>query len=110
MNTGTRSKVFITPGAPQDVREKIDDAALVHRLTGVVAHGGAAGGAGQGRRRRCEHGANTVLTDAYETAVGPLLAELQEGLGVPTDPLRAVMASDERTTRTAERVGAAAGW
>ncbi|WP_283134638.1 L-rhamnose isomerase [Rhizohabitans arisaemae] len=36
VSTGTRFKVFNTPGTPRDVREKIDDAALVHRLTGVA--------------------------------------------------------------------------
>jgi len=55
-------------------------------------------------------GANTVLVDAYETDVRPLLVELRERLGVPADPLRAFMASDERTTRISQRVGVAAGW
>jgi L-rhamnose isomerase/sugar isomerase len=36
VSTGTRFKVFHTPGTPRDVREKIDDAALVHELTGVA--------------------------------------------------------------------------
>jgi L-rhamnose isomerase/sugar isomerase len=36
VSTGTRFKVFHTPGTPRDVWEKIDDAALVHRLTGVA--------------------------------------------------------------------------
>jgi len=36
VSTGTRYKVFNTPGTPRDVREKIDDAALVHELTGVA--------------------------------------------------------------------------
>ncbi len=36
VSTGTRFKVFNTPGTPRDVREKIDDAALVHELTGVA--------------------------------------------------------------------------
>lgn len=36
VSTGTRFKVFHTPGTPRDVREKLDDAALVHRLTGVA--------------------------------------------------------------------------
>ncbi|HEX6445736.1 MAG TPA: L-rhamnose isomerase [Streptosporangiales bacterium] len=36
VSTGTRFKVFHTPGTPRDVREKVDDAALVHRLTGVA--------------------------------------------------------------------------
>lgn len=34
-NSGTRFKVFGTPGTPRDVREKIADAAQVHRLTGL---------------------------------------------------------------------------
>jgi len=33
-NTGTRFKVFAQPGVPRTVREKIDDAAQVHALTG----------------------------------------------------------------------------
>jgi L-rhamnose isomerase / sugar isomerase len=35
-NTGTRFKVFAWPGAARDPYEKIADAALVHRLTGVA--------------------------------------------------------------------------
>lgn len=35
-NSGTRFKVFGTPGTPRDVREKIADAAQVHRLTGLA--------------------------------------------------------------------------
>ena len=35
-NTGTRFKVFRDPGAARTPYEKIDDAALVHRLTGVA--------------------------------------------------------------------------
>jgi L-rhamnose isomerase/sugar isomerase len=33
-NSGTRFHVYPGPGAARDVRERIDDAALVHRLTG----------------------------------------------------------------------------
>ena len=36
VSTGTRFKVFHTPGTPRNVWEKIDDAALVHQLTGVT--------------------------------------------------------------------------
>ena len=36
VSTGTRFKVFHTPGTPRDVWEKIDDAGLVNRLTGVA--------------------------------------------------------------------------
>ena len=36
VSTGTRFKVYTTPGTPRDVWEKIDDAALVHELTGVA--------------------------------------------------------------------------
>lgn len=36
VSTGTRFKVFNTPGTPRNVYEKIDDAALVHSLTGVT--------------------------------------------------------------------------
>jgi L-rhamnose isomerase / sugar isomerase len=35
-NTGTRFKVFGQPGVPRSVREKIDDAAQVHALTGAA--------------------------------------------------------------------------
>lgn len=35
-NSGTRFKVFGTPGTPRDVREKIADAATVHRFTGLA--------------------------------------------------------------------------
>jgi L-rhamnose isomerase / sugar isomerase len=35
-NTGTRFKVFAQPGVPRTAQEKIDDAAQVHRYTGVA--------------------------------------------------------------------------
>ena len=35
-NSGTRFRVFGTPGTPRSVREKIDDAAQVHRHTGLA--------------------------------------------------------------------------
>ena len=35
-NSGTRFAVFRWPGAARTVEEKLDDAALVHRLTGVA--------------------------------------------------------------------------
>jgi L-rhamnose isomerase/sugar isomerase len=35
-NSGTRFAVFAQPGAPRDVFEKLDDAAEVHRLTGIA--------------------------------------------------------------------------
>ena len=35
-NSGTRFKVFGTPGTPRTVEEKIADAAQVHRLTGLA--------------------------------------------------------------------------
>ena len=34
-NSGTRFKVFPQPGVPRDPFEKLDDAAEVHRLTGI---------------------------------------------------------------------------
>jgi L-rhamnose isomerase / sugar isomerase len=36
MNTGTRFKVFTQPGVPRTPLEKVDDAAQVHRYTGVA--------------------------------------------------------------------------
>jgi L-rhamnose isomerase / sugar isomerase len=35
-NSGTRFKVFTQPGVPRDPFEKVADAAMVHRLTGVA--------------------------------------------------------------------------
>ena len=35
-NTGTRFKVFRNPAAARDPYEKVEDAAFVHRLTGVA--------------------------------------------------------------------------
>jgi L-rhamnose isomerase / sugar isomerase len=35
-NSGTRFKVFGTPGTPRSVEEKIADAATVHRFTGLA--------------------------------------------------------------------------
>jgi L-rhamnose isomerase/sugar isomerase len=36
MNTGTRFRVWQHPGTPRTVEEKIDDAATVHRYTGIA--------------------------------------------------------------------------
>src|ERR1700759_810888 len=38
-NSGTRFKVFGTPGTPRTVEEKIADAAAVHRFTGLAPSG-----------------------------------------------------------------------
>ena len=35
-NSGTRFKVFAQEGVPRTAYEKVDDAAMVHRLTGVA--------------------------------------------------------------------------
>jgi L-rhamnose isomerase/sugar isomerase len=35
-NSGTRFKVFTTPGTPRTVQEKVDDAAQVHHYTGLA--------------------------------------------------------------------------
>lgn len=35
-NSGTRFKVFSTPGTPRTIEEKVADAATVHRLTGLA--------------------------------------------------------------------------
>ena len=35
-NSGTRFKVFSTPGTPRDPFEKISDAAQVHKYTGLA--------------------------------------------------------------------------
>src|SRR3977135_1800662 len=35
-NSGTRFRVFGTPGTPRDIREKVADAATVHRFTGLA--------------------------------------------------------------------------
>jgi L-rhamnose isomerase / sugar isomerase len=35
-NSGTRFKVFPYPGAARDIKEKLQDAALVHKLTGIA--------------------------------------------------------------------------
>src|ERR687889_2512624 len=35
-NSGTRFKVFSTPGTPRTVQEKLADAAMVHRFTGLA--------------------------------------------------------------------------
>jgi len=54
--------------------------------------------------------ANEVLVDAFETDVRPLLAEVRERLGVPTNPLAAFKNSKERSARINDRIGIAAGW
>ena len=51
-NSGTRFKVFGTPGTPRTIQEKLADAAKVNELTGLVAEGGVAHPVGQGRGLR----------------------------------------------------------
>lgn len=55
-------------------------------------------------------GANEVLTDAYETDVRPILAQVRERAGVPENPLRSYWDSGEQERRNAERTGTPAGW
>jgi L-rhamnose isomerase/sugar isomerase len=55
-------------------------------------------------------GANTVLNDAFETDVRPLLREVRRGLGAAPDPLLAYRDSGEAQRRAEARVGVPAGW
>ena len=48
-NSGTRFKVFTTPGTPRDPWEKIADAAQVNAMTGLGAEGVDPHPVGQGR-------------------------------------------------------------
>jgi L-rhamnose isomerase/sugar isomerase len=55
--------------------------------------------------------ANRLLADAYATDVRPDLAQLRQARGLPADPYRAYLASDEAEIRAAARTGGApAGW
>jgi L-rhamnose isomerase/sugar isomerase len=55
--------------------------------------------------------ANGILKDAYDTDVRPLLARCRSDGGLPEDPYRAYLASDEERQRAEVRVGGvAAGW
>lgn len=54
--------------------------------------------------------ANTILMDAYDSDVRPLLAQVRGELGVPNDPYVEYLESDERSKRLRERVGPAATW
>ncbi len=55
--------------------------------------------------------ANRVLKDAYDTDVRPLLAACRAEIGLPEDPYRAYLASDEQQRRVDSRVGGvAASW
>jgi L-rhamnose isomerase / sugar isomerase len=66
--------------------------------------------------RRAAHdvlGAYRVLTDAFETDVRPLLAEVRREMGVPEDPIAALKASDYPAQVIAERgmvAGGASGY
>ncbi len=53
-------------------------------------------------------GAHHLLTESYRTDVRPLLAQVREEMGVPTDPLAAYRASGHDAKLAAER-GAASG-
>jgi L-rhamnose isomerase/sugar isomerase len=55
-------------------------------------------------------GATQVLSDAFETDVRPLLAQVRDDLGVPADPLAAYRGSDEERSRREERLGTPAAW
>ena len=55
--------------------------------------------------------ANRLLKDAYDTDVRPLLAQLRSQQGLPEDPYRAYLESDEQSRRAESRVGGvAASW
>jgi L-rhamnose isomerase/sugar isomerase len=55
-------------------------------------------------------GANTIVDNAFQTDVRPLLVQARERLGVATDPLRAYLESDLPRRLADERVGVPAGW
>lgn len=55
-------------------------------------------------------GANTVLNDAFETDVRPLLGQVRAELGIDVDPLRAYLASGQQQQRAETRLGEPAGW
>jgi L-rhamnose isomerase / sugar isomerase len=62
--------------------------------------------------RQAEHdvlGAYRVLTDAFETDVRPLLAEVRREMGVPEDPIAALKASDYPAQVVSERGGGTGG-
>jgi L-rhamnose isomerase/sugar isomerase len=55
--------------------------------------------------------ANRLLKDAFDTDVRPLLQQCRAQAGLPEDPYRAYLASDEEQRRAEARVGGvAAGW
>jgi L-rhamnose isomerase / sugar isomerase len=55
--------------------------------------------------------ANHVLKDAYDTDVRPLLATVRAEMGLPQDPYRAYLNSDEQKRRAESRIGGvAASW
>jgi L-rhamnose isomerase/sugar isomerase len=55
--------------------------------------------------------ANSILKDAYDTDVRSLLGRARTTAGLPEDPYRAYLASDEERQRVGSRVGGvAAGW
>lgn len=55
--------------------------------------------------------ANSLLKDAYDTDVRPLLAQARRDAGLPEDPYRAYLGGDDEARRAAARVGGvAAGW
>jgi L-rhamnose isomerase/sugar isomerase len=55
--------------------------------------------------------ANRLLKDAYDTDVRPLLARARADAGLPEDPYRGYLASNEDQRRAEARVGGvAAGW
>ena len=55
--------------------------------------------------------ANSILKDAYDTDVRPLLGEARRAAGLPEDPYRAFLTSGELERRIEERAGGVAmGW
>ena len=63
-NSGTRFKAFAWPGAARTTREKLDDAAMVHRMTGIApsAENPPALMMMSGRRARLKYGARARVT------------------------------------------------
>jgi L-rhamnose isomerase / sugar isomerase len=62
--------------------------------------------------RQAEHdvlGAYRVVTDAFETDVRPLLAEVRHEMGVPEDPISALKGSDYPAQVASERAAARGG-
>ena len=102
-NTGTRFKVFGQPGVPRTPWEKAEDAAQVHRYTGVAPSMAVhiPWDKVEDYAALARHAGELGI----RTDVRPLLGDLRQETGLDPDPVTAYARSGYGEKIVAERVG-----